>query len=156
MESSSPFIALPIFRSYTPDLFQCGHSLERFLHAHRAQSFHSFGDRLVLNDRGRGALDDEPADGLTDRKRFDQRGATEITAALTTIAAAAVMKHGAFCFGEPDFLDNFRFRNKFFLTISADAPNESLRASHQDRARNQKWLDAHVVQTRDRAGSVVR
>ena len=49
---------LVVFCRHAPDFFQRCHAFERFFHAHHAQGFHPFAHGLVLDDRGRGALDD--------------------------------------------------------------------------------------------------
>src|SRR5260370_13989175 len=49
---------LVVFCRHAPDFFQRCDAFERFFHAHHAQGFHPFAHGLVLDDRGRGALDD--------------------------------------------------------------------------------------------------
>jgi hypothetical protein len=44
-------IALMVLRRYSPHFFERGYALERFLNSDHAQSFHSFGDRLILDHR---------------------------------------------------------------------------------------------------------
>ena len=51
---------------------------------------------------------------------------------------------------------DFLLGHELLATVRANAPDESLRASHDDRAGDQKRLDPHIVETRDRARSVVR
>src|ERR1700759_4305085 len=53
---------LMVLRRHPPDFFQGRDALLSLLHAHHAQRFHPFGDRLVFNDRRGSAFDDEPAD----------------------------------------------------------------------------------------------
>ena len=44
-------IALMVFRRYSPHFFERGDALERFLNSDHAQSFHSFGHRLIFDHR---------------------------------------------------------------------------------------------------------
>jgi len=45
-------IALTILRRYSPYFFKRGYALARFFNPDHAQSFHSFGDRLIFDHRG--------------------------------------------------------------------------------------------------------
>jgi hypothetical protein len=45
-------IALTILRRYSPHVFKRGYALERFFNSDHAQSFHSFGDRLIFDHCG--------------------------------------------------------------------------------------------------------
>src|SRR5207253_8896518 len=101
-------------------------------------------DRLVFNHRGRSALDDQAPDRLAHWKCFNQSRAAEITAPFTAVASSSLIKNRVFVIRERELLNQFRLRHELFLAISANAPNKSLRARHQDRAGNQKRLDAHV------------
>src|SRR5437588_9480749 len=130
-----------VLRRYSPDFFEGGHAFERFLNSHHPQSFHSLGDPLVFNHRGRSALDDQAPDRLAHWKRFNQSRASEITAPFTAVASRSLIKNRVFVIGERELLNQFRLRHELFLTISADAPNTSLRARNRDRAGNQKRLD---------------
>src|SRR5438477_781220 len=147
---------LMVLRRYSPYLFKRGHAFERFFNSDRAQSFHSFGHRMVFDHCSRSAFNNQTPDRLAHWKRFNQRRAAEITATFATIASRSVIKHDVLLLGQAEFLEQLRFGHKLFLTIRANAPNESLRTRHQDRARNQKRLDPHVVQAGNRTGSIVR
>src|SRR5437899_928374 len=91
---------LVVFCRHAPDFFQRGDAFERFFHAHHAQGFHPLADSLILDDRGRGTLDDETANRLAYRQRLDERYSPEITALLAPAAARAVIKHSSLAFLE--------------------------------------------------------
>src|SRR5438552_10011404 len=135
--------------------FQRCLAFERLVDASHAQSFHSFGDSLVLNHRRRGALHNETTDGFGYRQRFNNRQPSEITATLATIATAPAVKNSFGFWFNAEPRENLRLRRKFLATIGANPPHQTLSASHQNRARNQERLDPHIVQTRNRAGGVV-
>ena len=44
-------IVLMVLRRYSPHFFERGYAFERLLNSHHSQSFHSFGDRLILDHR---------------------------------------------------------------------------------------------------------
>lgn len=44
-------IVLMVLRGYSPNFFERGYAFERLLNSDHAQSFHSFGDRLVFDHR---------------------------------------------------------------------------------------------------------
>src|SRR2546430_711889 len=125
-----------VLRRYSPNFFKRSHAFERLLDSHHSQSFHSLRDCLVLDHRSRSAFDNQSPDRFAHWERFNQRRTSEITAAFATIASGSVIEHSVFLLTEAELLDQFRLRHELFLTIRADAPNESLRARHQDRAGN--------------------
>ena len=53
-------------------------------------------------------------------------------------------------------LEHLRFGDKFFAAIAANAAHQTLRATHQNRTRDEERLNAHVVQTRDGTGRIIR
>src|SRR5436309_15923893 len=99
-----------ILRRYSPDFFEGGHAFERFLNSHHPQSHHPLGDPLVLNHRGRSALDDQAPDRLAHWNCFNQSCAAEITAPFTTVASRSVIKNYVFVIGERELLNQFRLR----------------------------------------------
>src|SRR5207244_12794677 len=133
-----------ILRGYSPDFFERSHAFERFLNSHHPQSFHSLGDRLVFNHRGRSSLDDQAPDRLAHWKCFNQSRAAEITAPFTAVASRSPIKNRVFVIRERELLNQFRLRHELFLTISAAAPNKSLRERHTARAGNQQRPAAQV------------
>src|SRR2546421_12668408 len=88
--------------------FQRGLAFERLVDASHAQSFHSFGDSLVLNHRRRCALHNETADGFGYRQRFNDRQSSEITATLATIATAPAGKNNLGCWFNSEPRENLR------------------------------------------------
>jgi hypothetical protein len=59
-----------------------------------------------------------------------------------------VIEHSvAFLHGQS--FEHFRLRNKFFAAITADPAHQTLRTTHQDRARNEKRINTHVTETAD-------
>src|SRR6202023_2222121 len=95
-------MCLVVFCRHAPDFFQRCNAFARFFHAHHAQGFHPLAHSLILDDRGRGTLDDETANRLAYRQRLDERCPPEITALLAPVAARAVMKHGSLAFLEAE------------------------------------------------------
>src|SRR5438270_3037793 len=120
-------IVLMVLRRYSPHFFQRGHALERLLNSDHPQSFHSFSDRLIFDHRSGRALDDQTPDRFAHRKCFNYCRTTEIAASFASVASGPLVKNHPFVVCLPELLDQFRFGNEFFLTIGADAPNESLR-----------------------------
>ena len=84
-----------VLRRDAPDFLQRSDSLERLVDSHHAERSHPFADRLVFHDRGRCALDDEPANRFAHRQRFDDRHPAKIAAPLAPIATAPVIKDRA-------------------------------------------------------------
>src|SRR4051812_11620570 len=95
-------------------------------------------DRLVLHHGGGSAFNNQTANRLAHRQRFDQRHSAEVTAVLAPVATSALVKHRAFGLLEPESLKNLRLRHELLTAVCADAPNETLRAGHDDRARDQE------------------
>src|SRR5439155_23498581 len=109
-----------ILRRYSPDFFEGGHAFERFLNSHHPQSFHSLGDRLVFNHRGRSALDDQAPDRLAHRKCFNQTSTAQITAPLTPVASRPLIKNRVFVIGARERTKQFRLRRELILPISTE------------------------------------
>src|ERR1700758_1206710 len=59
---------LLILRRDTPDFFQGRNPFERLFHAHHAQRFHPFANRLIFDDGGRSTLDDQATNRFADRQ----------------------------------------------------------------------------------------
>ena len=125
-----------VFRRDAPDFLQRGNALERFVDSHHAERSHPLADRLVFHHRRGSALDDETANRFAYRKRFDDGDPAQISPVLSTVASASVIENRAFRRRHPQSFENLRFRDKFLAAICAYPPDESLRASHDDRARN--------------------
>src|SRR2546421_4755743 len=121
-----------VLRRNAPDFLERRHALESFVDSDHAQRPHAFADRLVLYHRGGRALDDQTPDRLAHRQRFNERHPAEITPVLATVAAASMIKDSALRRLHPELLKNLRLRHELFPAIGADAPNESLRARHDD------------------------
>src|SRR4029077_13835260 len=144
-----------IVRCDSQYFFQRGLAFERLVNASHAQGLHSFSNSLVLDYRRRCPLHNKAADGFGYRQRFDDRQPSEITATLATIAPAPAVKNSFSLWFNSEPSENFWLGHKFLTAICANPPHQTLRARHQNRARNQERLDPHVVQTRDRAGGVI-
>src|SRR5437764_4860099 len=144
-----------IVRCDSQYFFQRGLAFERLVNASHAQSFHPFSNGLVLDHRRRCPLHNEAADGFGYRQCFNNRQPSEITATLATIATAPAIKNSFSLWFNSEPRENFWLGHKFLTAICANLPHQTLRARHQNRARNQERLDPHVVQTRDRAGGVI-
>src|SRR6478672_5821898 len=144
-----------IVRCDSQYFFQRGLAFERLVNASHAQGLHSFSNSLVLDHRRRCPLHNKAADGFGYRQRFNDRQPSEITATLATIATAPAVKNSFSLWFNSEPRENLRLGHKFLTAICANPPHQTLRARHQNRARNQERLDPHVIQTRNRAGSVV-
>src|SRR6266487_849429 len=148
--------ALTVFGCHAPDFLERSNALEGFFNANHAQGFHSLAHGLILDDRGGGALYNQPADGFAYRERFDNCNPPEITAPLATIAPSAAVKDCSFCSLHAEAFENLRLRDKFLATVCAHSPDQPLGAGHENGTGNEKRFDAHVVETSNGAGGVVR
>src|SRR6266496_81914 len=90
-----------------------------------------------------------------DARFIIRRRTDSVTVSASMIAAAPAVKNSFSLRFNSEPRENFRLGHKFFTAIWANLPHQTLRARHQNRARNQERLDPHVVQTRNRAGGVV-
>src|SRR6266576_2220329 len=144
-----------IVRCDSQYFFQRGLAFERLVNASHPQSLHPFSNSLVLDHRRRCSLHNQAADGFGYRQRFDDCQPSEITATLATIATAPAVKNGLGLRFNSEPRENLWLGHKFLTAVCANLTHQTLRARHQNRARNQERLDPHVVQTRDRAGGVI-
>src|SRR4029077_16093020 len=86
-------IASMVLRCHSPNFLKRGHAFERLFDSDHPQGFHSFGHRLVLDHRGRSALDDQPTDRFAHWQRFNHRRPSGVTATLAAVASGSVIEN---------------------------------------------------------------
>ena len=160
---SNSLSVMPAMVASSPDyktvsLFHRCHACRDFDQPASPQRDHSLFDRFLFQFQGRSAHQDQLAQFVVDLHHFIQTRAPFVPALIARGASLAVINLGCFGFlGRIPGVNQRLFRHfQFFLAIHADAPHQALRANQVDGSRDQKGLYAHVHQTADGRGRIVR
>src|ERR1700722_16348027 len=144
-------------RSEDEDLLEGGHAVADTVERGHAEGAHALADGDLAHFAGVGAGNDELADFVADGHGFDDGKTAGVTGTLATFAAATAVKGVALEEARVDVEVRIHLVvvGDGLFAMRADAAHEALRAGQDDGRGNQERRDAHVVQTRDGAGSVI-
>jgi len=93
--SNNPMGTLVVFRGDPQNFLQRRNALSGFVNPDHAQSLHSFTHRLVLDDRGGGALNDQTPNGFRDGEDLDNGGPADVATPLAPVATGSVIERSA-------------------------------------------------------------
>src|SRR5439155_5535141 len=138
--------------------FDCGVAGKDATQTVLAKRDHSELNCLLFESDRRCARIDQFADRISNFQKFINPFSSFVAGIVTRLTSLAVIKL-PFANVSPrntQFCKQFLIRLVRLATLSANGSQQTLPEDGLQRGRNQKRLDAHVDQTRDCTGSVVR
>jgi len=117
---------LRVFRRNRENFLQRRNPLACFIDSDHAQALHALADRLVLNDRRAGALDDETTDRFGNGQDLNDGGAARVASTLATLTARALVEGHTFLRLETELGQDLRLRVKFLFAVGTHATDQPL------------------------------